>query len=160
MGCSNILNYQQPSSGKKTSSTYPAPYKTPKSIAIKGTNLSQLLHQQLKSWQGTPYAFGGLNKTGIDCSGFIHVTFRDILSVTLPRTTESLAKTGTAIPRKQLMVGDLVFFKTGYFQRHVGIYVGDKQFIHASTSKGVMKSNLGSRYWAKHYWKSRRVISH
>jgi cell wall-associated NlpC family hydrolase len=55
-------------------------------------------------------------------------------------------------------VGDLVFFKTGLAKRHVGIYIGKGQFIHASTSRGVTRSRLNSPYWSKHYWKSVRVL--
>ncbi|WP_455202735.1 NlpC/P60 family protein [Kaarinaea lacus] len=117
------------------------------------------LNSQYSRWKGTPYELGGLNKRGIDCSGFVHVAFRDAFGMKLPRTTEDLAAAGENISRHQLNIGDLVFFKTGFSKRHVGIYVGNQQFIHASTSKGVMKSNLTNPYWSEHYWKSTRLLS-
>ena len=133
--------------------------KPPQHLDKQQTSVYKSLNTQYSRWKGTPYALGGLNKTGIDCSGFVHVTFRDVFGMKLPRTTEDLADTGKNITKHQLNIGDLVFFKTGFSKRHVGIYVGNQQFIHASTSKGVMKSNLTNPYWSQHYWKSTRLLS-
>jgi len=119
----------------------------------------QRLNTQFSHWKGTPYELGGLNKNGIDCSGFVHVTFREAFGMQIPRTTEDLAESGTHIDKQKLAVGDLVFFKTGFSKHHVGIYMGDQQFIHASTSKGVMKSSLRNPYWLRHYWKSTRILN-
>ena len=126
---------------------------------VSTSDLRDRLHQHYLDWRGVPYKVGGNDRRGIDCSGFVHLTYKKALGVTVPRSTNLLAKTGTNIPRKQLTVGDLVFFKTGFTKQHVGIYMGNGQFIHASTSKGVMKSSLKSPYWSKHYWKSTRVLS-
>lgn len=130
-----------------------------KPLSKKESYIYRKLNKQFQRWRGTPYKLGGLNKKGIDCSGFVHVTFRDALSMRIPRSTETLARKGTKINKNQLKVGDLVFFKTGRKVKHVGIYVGNQHFIHASTSRGVMKSNLGNPYWRKHYWKSTRLIA-
>ena len=131
----------------------------PNGISKSDVTIKERLNQHYMAWHGVPYKIGGNNKRGIDCSGFVHVTYKKALGVTVPRSTKLLAKTGKNISRKQLSVGDLVFFKTGFAKQHVGIYMGNGQFIHASTSKGVMKSNLKSPYWSKHYWKSTRVLS-
>ena len=120
----------------------------------------RFLSQQLQSWKGTPYRVGGLSRRGIDCSGFVYVTYWNKLGMELPRTTELQGDVGHRISQKRLTYGDLVFFKTGIFTRHVGIYIGNRQFIHASTSKGVMKSSLDSYYWSRRYWKAKRVISY
>jgi cell wall-associated NlpC family hydrolase len=117
------------------------------------------LNQQYNRWKGTPYEIGGLNKNGIDCSGFVQVTFREAFGIQLPRSTEDLSETGRTIAKHELSAGDLVFFKTGFGKQHVGIYMGDEQFIHASTSNGVMKSSLNNPYWIQHYWKSIRLFS-
>lgn len=130
-----------------------------KPLSKKESTIYRKLNKQYQHWRGTPYKLGGLNKKGIDCSGFVHVAFRDALSMRVPRSTETLARKGTRINKKQLKVGDLVFFKTGRKIKHVGIYVGNQHFIHASTSRGVMKSNLTNPYWRKHYWKSTRLIA-
>lgn len=123
-------------------------------------NLSQLFDRQFQAWRGTPYRLGGLSKNGIDCSGFVYITFRNVLGIEIPRSTEYQSELGTPVSLQQLNVGDLVFFKTGLFKQHVGIYVGNQHFIHASTSRGVMKSKLNSPYWSRHYWKSKRILSY
>lgn len=120
-------------------------------------SLTEQFKQQLVKWKGVPYQYGGLNKRGIDCSGFVYLTFRDILNIQLPRTTKEQAKLGTLISPSQLNTGDLVFFKTGNNVRHVGIYLRDKQFLHASTSKGVIISRLDNVYWRKKFWKAKRL---
>ncbi|WP_152593778.1 NlpC/P60 family protein [Thalassotalea sp. ND16A] len=121
--------------------------------------LKQKLLSQYSEWKGSPYQLGGLSKSGIDCSGFVYLTFKSKLGVSLPRTTERQAELGLRIAKKQLRIGDLIFFKTGLFQRHVGIYLGDSRFLHASTSQGVTISNLQNNYWASNYWFSTRVKS-
>ncbi len=117
----------------------------------------RLLNQAYDEWYGVPHKDGGLSKKGIDCSGFVHLVFRDNLNHSLPRTTTSLARTGIAISQQQLKPGDLVLFKIRRNVNHVGIYTGNDQFIHASKSKGVWRSQLSLPYWQEHYWQSRRV---
>lgn len=101
------------------------------------------LNDQLQSWHGTPYRYGGMTRRGVDCSGFVVVTMRDRFDLHLPRETKQQASIGTQIDKDELLPGDLVFFKTGSGQNglHVGIYDTNNQFIHASTSKGVMRSS-------------------
>lgn len=122
------------------------------------SEIKQSLQSQFNSWRGTPYQLGGHSRRGIDCSAFVQTSFRDLFKVSLPRATEQQADIGRRIRRSQLRAGDLVFFKTGWFKRHVGIYSGAGQFIHASTSKGVTSSKLDSPYWNKHFWQARRVM--
>ncbi|WP_312925995.1 C40 family peptidase [Pseudescherichia sp.] len=117
------------------------------------------LNDQLSHWQGTPYRYGGMSRGGIDCSGFVLMTFRDRFDLRLPRETRQQARIGTEIDKDDLLPGDLVFFKTGSGESglHVGIYDTDNQFIHASTSRGVMKSSLDNVYWRKKFWQARRI---
>ncbi|MCP4324216.1 MAG: hypothetical protein GY951_17130 [Psychromonas sp.] len=117
-----------------------------------------LLRKEYATWQGTPYRLGGNSKKGIDCSAFVKTIYRDSFNVTLPRTTKTQVKKGYHVYKNQLQIGDLVFFKTGWFTRHVGIYIGESKFIHASTSKGVMTSSLKNVYWKKKYWQARRIL--
>lgn len=117
----------------------------------------QVLDQHYREWKSVRYQLGGLNKNGIDCSGFVYVTYRDRFSRTLPRSTELQSKLGNPVSQGQLKIGDLVFFKTGRTLRHVGIYMGSRKFLHASTSKGVTISSLDNQYWSKVYWMSRRI---
>jgi len=117
------------------------------------------LNDQLSEWHGTPYRYGGLGRGGIDCSGFVFRTFRDRFGVVLPRSTAAQTKIGTKVSRKELLPGDLVFFKTGAGENglHVGIYDSGDEFIHASTSRGVIRSSLDNDYWRKAYWQARRI---
>ncbi|AUH00454.1 NlpC/P60 family protein [Pectobacteriaceae bacterium CE70] len=117
------------------------------------------LDDQLSQWQGTPYRYGGLDHRGIDCSGFVYLTFRDRFGLILPRSTEGQTEIGTPVDRDDLLPGDLIFFKTGSSGSglHVGIYDTDAQFIHASTSRGVIRSSLDNVYWQRAYWQARRI---
>ncbi|MGL5430390.1 MAG: C40 family peptidase [Vibrio sp.] len=108
-------------------------------------------------WQGVPYRLGGNNKRGVDCSAFVQQAYRDAWQLSLPRTTASQAQTGTRIAHHQAQYGDLVFFKTSHTNIHVGIYLGNQQFMHASTSKGVIISRIDNQYWAAKLWHFRRV---
>ena len=123
----------------------------------KQTHSQAAISKHYTSWKGAPYKLGGLSKSGIDCSGFVHITFRKVFNKKIPRSTKLLAKSGKHINKKSLAFGDLVFFKTGQRVRHVGIYVDNGKFIHASTSRGVMTSSLNSPYWSQRYWKARRL---
>lgn len=122
------------------------------------TVVKNKLLDQYSEWKGTRYQLGGLGKTGVDCSGFMYVTFREKLGLELPRSTELQSKIGARISKDQLSIGDLIFFKTGFLDRHVGVYLGGSQFLHASTSKGVTVSSLIKSYWASNYWHSRRIL--
>ncbi|MFV9671064.1 NlpC/P60 family protein [Pantoea sp. ARC607] len=117
------------------------------------------LNDQLGNWHGTPYRYGGMSRQGVDCSGFVYLTFRDRFALQLPRTTSAQSDIGTRISKDELLPGDLVFFKTGRGENglHVGIYDSDNAFIHASTSQGVTRSSLDNVYWRKVFWQARRI---
>lgn len=132
--------------------------KTPTAVDLQNSSaVKSTLLQHYREWHGTPYRMGGLDKRGIDCSGFAYITFRSELGYTLPRTTDLQAKTGRQVVRKNLRIGDLIFFKTSFYSNHVGIYLGDSEFLHASTSKGVIISSLKEQYWKDCYWTARRI---
>ncbi len=116
----------------------------------------QLYHQYL-DWKDTPYKVGGLDKRGVDCSGFVHLSFRHLFDRSLPRTTLELRKVGNKVSADSLKSGDLLFFKTGWFTHHVGIYLENRKFIHASTSRGVMISNLNEEYWQDSFYLGKRL---
>lgn len=117
------------------------------------------LNDQLSHWRGTPYRYGGLSRGGVDCSGFVYLTFRERFDLQLPRATVDQTDVGTRIDKSELLPGDLVFFKTGSGENglHVGIYDTDNTFIHASTSQGVIRSSLDNVYWRKVFWQARRI---
>jgi len=123
------------------------------------TNIKQALYAQLSEWKSVKYRFGGLSKNGIDCSGLVYLTFRDNFNIELPRTTKQQVLSGETVDdQEDLKAGDLVFFKTGIWQRHVGIYLEQKKFLHVSTKKGVSISRLDNSYWRKRYWQAIRVL--
>ncbi len=117
----------------------------------------QRLMKHYRQWYGTPYRWGGNGRSGVDCSAFVQLTIDNVFDIGLPRYTKDQARQGRRVSRSRLRSGDLVFFKTGWFKYHVGVYVGNNDFIHASESKGVTRSSLNTPYWSKHYWKARRV---
>ncbi len=120
-------------------------------------NLNNTLYDHYQQWKGTPYRLGGLSQRGIDCSGFVYRTFRDKLGHDMPRTTRQQSREGFRIDRRDLQSGDLVFFMTEGRKRHVGIYLENGKFMHASTSTGVTISRLDNQYWRRNYWQSRRI---
>ncbi|WP_223292967.1 MULTISPECIES: NlpC/P60 family protein [Shewanella] len=117
--------------------------------------LEEKLMAYHSEWKGTPYRYGGMSKRGVDCSGFVVLAYKNILGINLPRTTIEQKGVGHKIAKQNLKTGDLVFFKTGWSTRHVGIYLSDSKFLHASTSQGVMISRLDNSYWQSKYWLSR-----
>lgn len=109
---------------------------------------------------GIPYRFGGTSaETGFDCSGFVRAVYQDTVGHLLPRRAAEQAKATQKIDKKELKPGDLVFFNT--MRRtfsHVGIYLGNGEFIHApSKGKTVRVENMNARYWAKRFNGARRV---
>lgn len=100
---------------------------------------------------------GGMSRSAVDCSALMVLAYKDIFGIQIPRTVTDQASIGEGISIQSLQPGDLVFFKTGFFQRHVGIYLEDRKFIHASSSKGVIISGLDEPYWKRKYWKAKRM---
>lgn len=119
-------------------------------------HLKTSLLQQYARWQGTPYDFGGTQRRGIDCSALMQKIFSR--HITLPRTTHQQKRLGKRIGQHELRIGDLVFFKSSPRVQHVGVYIGDRQFIHASQKVGVTISQLDNPYWAPRFETARRVI--
>ncbi|HED6273150.1 TPA: C40 family peptidase [Enterobacter sichuanensis] len=117
---------------------------------------SRILDQYQK-WKGTQYHWGGTTHRGVDCSALMQHLFSDAVHLDLPRTTGEQIHRGVQVAQYRLQVGDLVFFQTGPNRKHVGVYIGDSQFIHASSSQGVTVSTLNDSYWQAHYITARRV---
>ncbi|MFY9120470.1 MAG: NlpC/P60 family protein [Syntrophomonadaceae bacterium] len=109
---------------------------------------------------GTPYRYGGQSPGGFDCSGFAKYNFSQI-GINLPRTAAEQAAMGTAVAREELLPGDLLYFRCGGGGiDHVGIYVGNNQFIHSSSprSGGVIYSSIAEGYYARTYAGARRIL--
>ncbi|MEN8246457.1 MAG: NlpC/P60 family protein [Thermodesulfobacteriota bacterium] len=129
----------------------------PSSLGNDPGRIKSQLYTQYDTWQNVGYRHGGMSRNGVDCSGFVHITYRDRFGITLPRSTSQMSKEGIQIMQRDLIAGDLVFFKTGTFTKHVGIYLEKGKFLHASTEKGVTISSLGNTYWQRCYWQARRI---
>lgn len=111
-----------------------------------------------RHWQGTRYRLGGTTHRAVDCSALTRNLYRETFQMKLPRTTGGQLNRGKHVARGRLRVGDLVFFHTGRYQKHVGVYIGQGRFIHASRKKGVTMSSLNDAYWTQHYLTARRVL--
>ena len=122
-------------------------------------NTAAAIIRTAKQYIGVPYVWAGTSPSGFDCSGLVYYVFKQH-GISLNRTAKTQYQHGTFIPKGNLQPGDLVFFENTYTTgiSHVGIYIGDGQFIHASSSKGVTISSLSNTYWAGHYYGARRVF--
>lgn len=111
-----------------------------------------------RPWLGTPYKYGGTDMDGVDCSGFVQQIYLQVFDIKLPRTTEEMFDQGSVVREGWLTCSDLVFFKNirGSGVDHVGIYIGHNRFIHASSSSGVIISDLTSKYYNEHFVSARR----
>ncbi len=114
---------------------------------------------EIISYLDTPYKYGGETRKGIDCSAFTQKVFSKSSNIELPRTARQQFKEGEDISKNELSFGDLVFFNTrkGVYPGHVGIYIGEDLFAHASRSKGVTISSLENSYYKARYVGGRRI---
>lgn len=125
--------------------------------ALSGAS-AQAIIATAKQYIGVPYVWGGSSPSGFDCSGFVQYVFGKH-GISLPRTSREQYNVGTWVSKANLRPGDLVFYNTsGSGVSHLGIYIGNGQFIHASTSKGVMISEMSNSYWSARYYGARRVL--
>lgn len=132
---------------------------SPKAISISSLDEAKAsLMQAYRDWKGTPYVLGGASQEGVDCSRFINIVFDDYFGIDLPTNTKEQLNAGDKIRRAGVRTGDLVFFKTGRKTLHVGVAVNSGEFLHASTSNGVMISKLGQSYWRNRFLVARRVL--
>lgn len=114
----------------------------------------RLLVDEAMTWLGTPYRYGGKDYKGTDCSGMTMQVYNKALGIAIPRNSAEQQKFCKTIKKGALSPGDLVFFCTGKNKSrvsHVGIYIGQGQFIHSSSSKGVIISNIDERYYTSNY---------
>lgn len=113
---------------------------------------SKSLLESVDEWYGVRYRTGGTTKSGVDCSGFTVAVYSAAFGVMLPRVSRDQYKASRKISTTELQEGDLVFFNTnGRGVSHVGVYLGNNKFIHASVSRGVMVNDLFEPYYLKRY---------
>lgn len=118
------------------------------------------LNRFYQDYQGTKYKFGGLTSKGLDCSGLVYKVYREYLGWNVPRSTELQLNAGRRITTEELKPGDLVFYRPNNKGMHVGIYfdhANGGRFLHASSSKGVIISQIKGQYWTPFFYQARRI---
>ncbi len=113
---------------------------------------------EIDSWMGTPYVYGGVSKRGVDCSGFTQAVYRSV-GIEIPRRASRQSAAAQTVSRSSLKYGDLIFFNTsGSGISHCGIYLGNGQFVHASSSRGVVRDLLNHPYYSARYVTAGRFL--
>ena len=129
-----------------------------------GRHDNKKLYKELKSWLGTPYGHAMQDKgIGTDCSGMVMVVYQEVYGIKLNRNSAKILEMNCKmIDYKDLREGDLVFFCTSGEGRvsHVGIYLKENKFVHASSSRGVVVDDLRQNYYATHFYSAGRVCTH
>lgn len=153
-------NYKKPNAEKKAASLKKSTIEKPdnlydisKILDVSENNLKdKKLYNFIIDWYGTPYKYGGTSENGIDCSGFTNILYKEIYKIQLPRISKDIAENVKRKYTNDLKEGDLVFFSFGNTGtvNHVGIYLHNNKFVHASTSKGVIISNLTEPYYGNY----------
>jgi cell wall-associated NlpC family hydrolase len=133
-----------------------------KYASLLNTDIEALPHKALlenvDEWYGVHYRVGGNTKKGVDCSGFTVAVYAAVYGIQLPRVSREQYRTSRKISTTELQEGDLVFFSTrGYGVSHVGIYLGNNKFIHASVSRGVMVNSLFEPYYLQRFVGAGRI---
>lgn len=125
--------------------------------AVAASGAERALRAEVDAWYGTPHRLGGTTRQGVDCSAFVQHVYADALGLALPRTTRDQLRVGRRVRSGAYQPGDLVFFRNPDKSYHVGVYLSGDEFAHASSSRGVMISRLGERYWQEAYLEARRL---
>lgn len=162
-----IVASNKASSGKQSSLTNNNVYGNRSSSIEKASELQlkyavllntevELLHdnvllEHIDEWYGTRYRYGGTTKSGIDCSAFVQTIYLSAFAVSLPRTARDQYRQSRIISATEMKTGDLVFFNTTGGISHVGIYLQNNKFVHASTSYGVTISDMFDPYYLKRF---------
>lgn len=120
--------------------------------------IGNLIIKEAEKWLGTPYCSGGETRDCIDCSGFTMNVYENV-GINLPRSAAEQYDYSIKLNEKDCVAGDLVFFGVGNKISHVGIYAGNKEFIHSSSSKGVVRQSLSDSYYSKKFMGYCRVIN-
>ncbi len=116
------------------------------------------LFKAVNGWLGTSYCYAGGTKNGVDCSGFVSALYKNVFHIDLEGSSKDMYKDAKSLKRSELQEGDLVFFRIRKKRvSHVGIYLGQNKFAHASVHEGVIISDLDEVYYKKYFYKGGRV---
>ncbi|MCM1067258.1 MAG: NlpC/P60 family protein [Muribaculaceae bacterium] len=158
-GCHSTKPAQRPTAQGSTSSSGKVIEYRSDAVGME-SDMAQRIEREARRWVGTRYSFGGASRKGTDCSGMVMTIFADVAGVKLPRNSAKQHEACSPLADKEMASGDLVFFTTSKDRgriNHVGIYIGEGNFVHASTSRGVIVSGLNEPYYRRHYHSARRV---
>lgn len=146
-------NHKTVSTQKKTQEKYAA------LLGVNATEITNIpLYEFIDDWYGTPYQYGGKTKKGIDCSGFAAELYKTIYNKDISGTSETIYEKCTTVSIKNLKEGDLLFFKIDKNRiSHIGVYLQNNKFVHATTKKGVMIDDLDEAYYKKYFYKAGKL---
>jgi hypothetical protein len=151
-GCGTL---RQPA--QKADSDFYRDYSKKMGVRFDGVEEKSLIKASA-GWLGVPYRYGGQSRKGIDCSALVGNVYKEAYGITLPRSTSELAKQTKRIKKSELACSDLLFFTIKDKKvSHVGIYLANGKFVHASTSKGVSIADMNDAYWSKYFSAAGRV---
>lgn len=150
----NPVNNNYVAGDKKFYETYSKKF----GINFKG-NENKLMIEEIDTWLGTPYKYGGNTKSGTDCSGFIMSVYKKVNNINLNRSAYDQMQNTRLLDKNAMQFGDLVFFKIDFKKvSHVGLYLGDNKFVHASTKRGVVINDLNETYYKERFFKGGKII--
>ncbi|MFO7722045.1 MAG: C40 family peptidase [Bacteroidales bacterium] len=154
-----VVSYKQTGSGREK----PEGNETFTPVSLTTDTFSSdhaALFAEIQSWMGTPYGYGKHEKrVGTDCSGFTMEIYEKLYGIKLNRSSEGQVANTIEVKKEALQIGDLVFFNIrGNRISHVGMYIGNNKFVHATISKGVIISDMDEKYYKERYARSGRVI--
>ena len=157
IGCGSSRKVQpsptsvNPSAEKSVNKSFTTVYSQKLGVPVP-ENVNKDLLIFISDWIGVPYKYGGNDKAGVDCSGFINQVYPNVYQIQVPRMTSHLQQKANAVSKNELKEGDLVFFRINTKDvGHAGIYLFNDYFVHASTSRGVIISKLDDMYWNKYF---------
>jgi len=162
-GCAPSVRYTRDIAQKRNSikkQQYPENFIVQTDEKTTGNNLASSLESVIASYLGSPYRAGGMSRRGFDCSGFVCKIFKEVFNIELPRSSSQMKNCGRRITLRSASAGDLVFFRNHRIGRinHVGIYMGEGRFVHASVKHGVTYSNLNEPYYQNRLAMIRRIF--
>jgi murein DD-endopeptidase / murein LD-carboxypeptidase len=137
--------------------TFYSEYSKKLGIGLTGIE-DRMLIREVSNWIGTTYKYAGNTQNGTDCSGFTSAVYQKVYNIGLYRSSADQVRNTDPVDKKDLKCGDLVFFKIhGDKVSHVGIYIADNKFVHASNRRGVVVDDLSESYYSKYYFSAGRV---
>ena len=155
--CAGCFAGCTPSQQLRTASS-PATLSSTTSI-VSSAGIEVVLRKFATAWQGVPYLEKGDSRSGVDAPGLVRIIADQILGMSLPHSTPRQLGFGEEVERALIVPGDIIFFRPTSMPRHVGVYLGSQEFLHAWPDGGVSVARLDEPYWSGAYWVGRRILA-